>query len=300
MMSATPPKRDTAPVSTATFASMKASGAPIVVVTAYDTPSARLVDAAGVDAILVGDSLGMVVLGHDSTLPVTMDDMLRHTAAVVRGASRALVIADMPFMSFQVSAEEALRNAGRFLAESGASAIKLEGGRRVAETARRLVEAGIPVMGHVGLTPQSVMRFGGHHVQAKETFAAVELIEDCRALEEAGAFSVVLECIPAELAEIVSTELSIPTIGIGAGAGCDGQVQVLHDVIGLGEFTPRHAKRYAEVGDVIGSAVAEYVAEARAGTFPTDAESSSMEDDVLAEVRRAIPAPRTAEDAPGA
>jgi 3-methyl-2-oxobutanoate hydroxymethyltransferase len=291
-MSATAPTDDTRPVTTATFAAMKASSTPIVVVTAYDTPSARIVDEAGVDAILVGDSLGMVVLGHDSTLPVTMDDMLRHTAAVVKGASRALVIADMPFMSFQISAEEALHNAGRFLGETGASAVKLEGGRRVAETVSRIVEAGIPVMGHVGLTPQSVNRFGGHVVQAKETIAALELIDDCRALEDAGAFSVVLECIPSELAELVSSEISIPTIGIGAGAGCDGQVQVFHDVIGLGDFTPRHAKRYAEVGQLIEGAVSEYVAEARDGTFPTEAQSTSMDAEILAEVKRALPVDR--------
>ncbi|TLM77859.1 MAG: 3-methyl-2-oxobutanoate hydroxymethyltransferase, partial [Actinobacteria bacterium] len=204
----------------------KEAGRRIVMVTAYDVIGARLADAAGVDVVLVGDSLGMTVLGHDSTLPVTMDDMVRHTAAVVRGTSRALVVADMPFMSYQVSPEDALRNAGRFVAEAGAAAVKLEGGAVMADTVRRIVAAGIPVMGHVGLTPQSVNALGGYKVQARGAAEALALVGDCAALQDAGAFAVVLECIPAELAALVTERLAIPVIGIGAGAGCDGEVQV--------------------------------------------------------------------------
>lgn len=285
-MSATAPQGPSGSVTTRAFRDLKSAHTPIVMVTAYDTPSARLVDEAGVDAILVGDSLGMTVLGFDSTLPVTMDDMVRHTAAVVRGARRALVVADMPFMSFQVTPEEALRNAGRLLAEGGAAAVKLEGGRSVAPVVRKLTEAGIPVMGHVGLTPQSVNQLGGYRVQAKETAAALELLEDCRSLQDAGAFAVVLECIPAELAEIASAELAIPTIGIGAGAGCDGQVQVFHDLLGMGTFTPRHAKRYAEIGNAIRDAVASYAEEVRTHSFPSVEHSTRMDADTREEVER--------------
>ncbi len=284
-MSATP-EGDVSPVTTTMLRRMKSEGRPIVMVTAYDAPSAHLAEEAGVDIILVGDSLGMVVLGYDSTLPVTMEDMLRHTAAVVRATERVLVVADMPFMSFQVSVEEAMHNAGRFLAEAGAKAVKVEGGRDVAPLVERLTGAGIPVMGHVGLTPQSVHQLGGYSVQAKETAAAIALIEDCRALEAAGAFSVVLECIPAELSEIVTAELSVPTIGIGAGAGCDGQVQVYHDLLGLGEFTPRHAKRYAEVGSQIRAAISAYVDEVREGTFPQEKHGSAMDPSVLSDLER--------------
>jgi len=286
-VSATVPMDPARPVTTHDLGAMKAARTPIVMLTAYDTSSARLVDEAGVDAILVGDSLGMVVLGHDSTLPVTMEDMVHHTRAVVRGTTHALVIADMPFMSFQVTPEDALRNAGRLMAEAGAHAVKLEGGRHMASTVARLVESGIPVMGHVGLTPQSVHQLGGYKVQGRETPVALALIEDCRALEDAGAFSIVLECIPTELAEMVSRELSIPTIGIGAGAGCDGQVQVFHDLLGLGgEFVPRHARRYADVGTVIRDAVAGYASDVRGGAFPSAEESTSMDTTVVAEVDR--------------
>jgi 3-methyl-2-oxobutanoate hydroxymethyltransferase len=264
---------------------MKAAGRPIAMVTAYDASSARLAEAAGVDAILVGDSLGMVVLGYDSTLPVTMDDMLAATAAVTRIARRPLIVADMPFMSFQVSADEALRNAGRLMAEAGAQSVKLEGGAEVASTVARIHAAGIPVMGHLGLTPQSVHELGGYKVQGRETAAALALIEDARALQDAGAFAVVLECIPAELAEAVTAELAIPTIGIGAGAGCDGQVQVYHDLLGLGgDFKPRHARRYAEAGEVIREALTAYVADVRAGTMVTDENCTRMEPRVVAEV----------------
>jgi 3-methyl-2-oxobutanoate hydroxymethyltransferase len=276
------------PVTTTTFRARKAAGQRIVMVTAYDTPSARLVEEAGVDAILVGDSLGMTVLGLDSTLPVTLDDMVRHTAAAVRGAKRALVVADMPFMSFQVSPEDALRNAGRLMAEGGAGAVKLEGGAVVAETVARITGAGIPVMGHVGLTPQSVHQLGGYRVQAKEAAAAATLLDDCRALQDAGAFAVVLECIPAELAAMASAELDIPTIGIGAGAGCDGEVQVFHDLLGLGgDFTPRHAKRYAELGEAIRTAVAAYADDVRAGIFPAEPQCTHMDARTLEELEAA-------------
>lgn len=273
-------------ITTTALRAMKAARRPIVMITAYDAPSARLVDAAGVDAILVGDSLGMTVLGFDSTLPVTLDDMVRHTAAVVRGTKRALVVADMPFMSFQISPEEALRAAGRLVAEGGAAAVKVEGGTHIAPTVKKLVQAGIPVMGHVGLTPQSVNQLGGYKVQAKEATAAAELIDDCLALQDAGAFSVVLECIPAELAALVTQELEIPTIGIGAGEGCDGQVQVFHDLLGLGgEFVPRHARRYADAASLICEAVQSYGNDVRDGVFPGEEQSTHMDAGTLESVR---------------
>jgi 3-methyl-2-oxobutanoate hydroxymethyltransferase len=214
--------------------------------------------------------------------------MVRHTAAVTRGAKRPLIVADMPFLTFQVSAEEAVRNAGRLIADGGAAAVKVEGGADIAPTVRRIVDVGIPVMGHVGLTPQSVHALGGYKVQAKESAAAIKLLEDCHALEDAGVFAIVLECIPAELAAIASSELVIPTIGIGAGAGCDGQVQVFHDLLGLGgDFTPRHAKRYAQIGTAIRAAIEAYTDEVRDGAFPGDAQSTRMDSAALAEVKRA-------------
>jgi 3-methyl-2-oxobutanoate hydroxymethyltransferase len=289
LMSTLPAERSRRRVTTTALAEMKAAGEPIVMITAYDAPGARLVEAAGVDVILVGDSLGMTVLGHGSTLPVTMDDMVRHTSAVVRGSREALVVADMPFMSYQASYEDALRNAGRFLAEAGAHAVKLEGGERVAELVGLLTDAGIPVMGHVGLTPQSVNVFGGYRLQGRTAEAALRLVEDCLALEAAGAFAVVLELVPAELAALVSEELAIPTIGIGAGAGCDGQVQVFHDLLGLGDFTPKHAKRYAEVGTAITKAVAAYTADVRGGAFPGEAQTSHLDAEVVATLERSLP-----------
>jgi 3-methyl-2-oxobutanoate hydroxymethyltransferase len=273
------------PVTTSTFRARKADSQRIVMVTAYDVSGARLVDTAGVDAILVGDSLGMTVLGHPSTLQVTMDDMLRATAAVVRGTRHALVIGDMPFMSYQASAEDAMRNAGALMA-AGAAAVKLEGGIAVAETTRRLVEAGIPVMGHLGLTPQSVNQLGGYRVQGKDAAAAARLLDDCHALEDAGVFAIVLECIPAELAALASAELAIPTIGIGAGVGCDGEVQVFHDMLGLGgDFTPRHAKRYAELGEAVTAAVSAYADDVRRREFPGEEQTTHMDPAVLDEVR---------------
>lgn len=297
-MSATPPDK-ARPVTTATIRSLKQAQRPIVMITAYDFPSGRLADEAGADMILVGDSLGMTVLGFDSTLPVTLEQMLHHTAAVTRGASRALVVADMPFLTYQVTAEEAVRNAGRFIAEAGAAAVKVEGGVAIAPTVRRIVDAGVPVMGHVGLTPQSVHALGGYRVQGKEAGSALKLIADCRALEHAGAFAVVLECIPAELAAIVSKALTIPTIGIGAGVGCDGQVQVLNDLLGMGEFSPRHAKRYAEIGDEIRGAISRYADDVRAGTFPGDEQTTHMDTEALSEVEAgASTASAAAPDAP--
>jgi 3-methyl-2-oxobutanoate hydroxymethyltransferase len=231
----------------------------------------------------------MTVLGLASTLPVTMDDMLRATGAVTRSTSRVLVVADMPFMSYQASADDALRNAGRLVSEAGAHAVKLEGGAEVAETVRRLVTSGIPVMGHLGLTPQSVNQFGGYKVQARESAAALQLVDDALALQAAGAFAVVLECIPAEIAEIVTGELEIPTIGIGAGAGCDGQVQVFHDLLGLGgDFVPKHAKRYVDAATIMAEAVAEYADDVRDSAFPTDANTTRMEPRALGEVQRAL------------
>jgi 3-methyl-2-oxobutanoate hydroxymethyltransferase len=256
-----------------------------VMLTAYDYPSAKLVEEAGVPIILVGDSLSMVVLGYDTTVPVTMDEMLHHVKAVVRGTKRAHVVADMPFMSFQAGPQEALRNAGRMLKEGGAQSIKLEGGVRVAETVRTLVESGIPVMGHVGLTPQSVNQFGGYKVQGKTPKAAVNLVGDAVALEQAGAYAVVLETVPAQVARMISERVSIPTIGIGAGPYCDAQVQVFHDILGIfTDFVPRHAKRYAHVGETIIDAVRQYAADVQAGDFPTDRETVNIDESVLADV----------------
>ncbi len=268
---------------------MKASRRPIVMVTAYDTPAARLVDEAGVDAILVGDSVGMTVLGYESTLPVTMDEMVNATAAVARGAMRCLVVADMPFMSYQASADDAVRNAGRLVAEGHAQAVKLEGGARVADSVRRIVAAGVPVMGHLGLTPQSVNTMGGYKVQAKQAAHALKLLEDAEALQDAGVFAIALECIPLELAALVTAELHVPTIGIGAGTGCDGQVQVFHDLLGLGgDFVPRHAKRYADLGTIIREAMSAYADEVRDGEFPGDSQSTRMDPAALSEVRRVL------------
>ncbi|MBI2912818.1 MAG: 3-methyl-2-oxobutanoate hydroxymethyltransferase [Chloroflexi bacterium] len=264
---------------------MKKRGEKIAMLTAYDYPSARLVEEAGVPLILVGDSLGMVVLGYDSTIPVTMEEMLHHIKAVVRGTKRAHVVADMPFMSYQAGPQEALRNAGRMLKEGGAQSVKLEGGLRVAETVRLLVEAGIPVMGHLGLTPQSVNQFGGYKVQGKTPAAAVKLVNDAVALEQAGAYAVVLETIPAQLAKVISERVAIPTIGIGAGPHCDGQVQVFHDMLGLfTDFVPKHAKRYAAVGESIIDAVRQYAAEVKEGRFPSERESFIMDESVFSEV----------------
>jgi 3-methyl-2-oxobutanoate hydroxymethyltransferase len=253
---------------------MKRRGEVIAVLTAYDFPTARLADQAGVEILLVGDSLGTVVLGYDSTLPVTMDDMLHHTRAVTRAKTAAMVVADMPFMSYQASAEDAVRNAGRLIQEAGADAIKLEGGERVLEAVRRMVEAGIPVMGHLGLTPQSVNTFGGYKVQARGEADQERLMSDARALQAAGCFSLVLEGIPAKLGADVSRALTIPTIGIGAGPGCDGQVLVTHDLLGLFHgHTPKFVRRYAELGDAMRESFERYIADVKARRFPDERES---------------------------
>jgi 3-methyl-2-oxobutanoate hydroxymethyltransferase len=257
----------------------KTRGERIVMVTAYDYPSALYADAAGVDALLVGDSLGMVVLGHPTTLPVTLETMLHHVRAVVRARPKALVIADMPFLTYQVNEDEAVRNAGRLLQEGGAAAVKVEGGGRVTALVERLAAAGIPVMGHLGMTPQAVHGFGGFRVQAKQPEQARALLRDSVALERAGAFALVLEAIPSEVAAAVTQELRIPTIGIGAGPRCDGEVQVFHDLLGLWEgFVPRHTKRYAELGQQVRDALARYAEEVRAGTFPAEEQTFHQRD----------------------
>jgi 3-methyl-2-oxobutanoate hydroxymethyltransferase len=246
----------------------------IVCLTAYDYPTARLVDEAGVDIILVGDSLGMVVLGYESTLPVTLDEMIHHTRAVRRGTHRALVVVDMPYGTYHTDTAESVRNAVRFVKEAGAEAVKVEGGERRLELIARLTEAEIPVMGHVGLTPQSVNALGGYRVQGKSVDSAEQLLRDAHAVEAAGAFSIVLEAIPRELAAQITHELHIPTIGIGAGPDCDGQVLVLHDLLGLSfGQTPKFTRRYANLGDVISTAVRHYGDDVRGGSFPSDAES---------------------------
>jgi 3-methyl-2-oxobutanoate hydroxymethyltransferase len=268
---------------------MKTRGEKVPMITAYDYTSARIVDEVGVPIILVGDSLGQVILGYDSTLPVTMDEMIHHTKAVARGAKRALIVGDMPFMSYQASVSEALRNAGRFLQEGGAQTVKLEGGVAMANTVQRMVSRGIPVMGHIGLTPQSVHQLGGYKVQGKTLRAAVRLMEDARALEEAGAYALVLECVPAPLARLITQRVSIPTIGIGAGKECDGQVQVFHDMLGLfSEFVPKHAKRYANLGETIASAVAEYISEVKDQSFPGPEHSYDLKEEVLAELEAQV------------
>jgi len=240
-------------------------------VTAYDYPTARYADQAGVDAILVGDSLGMAVLGYSTTVPVTMEDILHHVRAVTRAQPKALVIADLPFLSYQAGDDEAVRNAGRLLKEGGATAVKLEGGGRMAPLVRRLSDVGIPVMGHLGLTPQAIHRLGGWKVQAREADQARELLSDARALEDAGAFGIVLELTPAEVARAVTEALQIPTIGIGAGPHCDGQVQVFHDLVGLLDwFVAKHTKQYANLAGVIRDALAAYAEEVRSGAFPAD------------------------------
>ena len=265
---------------------MKPKGEKISMLTAYDYSTARIVDEVGIPLILVGDSLGMVVLGYESPIPVTMEQMLHHTKAVVRGSKQAMVVGDMPFMTYHVSVDDALRNAARFIQEAGAQAIKLEGGVTVAEKVRRIVECGMPVMGHIGLTPQSINQLGGYKIQGRTPEAAIRMLKDAQALEEAGAFAVVLETVPAPLATLISEKIGIPPIGIGAGAGCDGQVQVINDILGsFADFVPKHAKQYAKLADIIRNAVTEYYKEVKAGTFPTDKQSFTMDESILAELK---------------
>lgn len=259
----------TKPVRAPDLRRMKTRGERIAMLTAYDATMARLLDRAGVDVLLVGDSLGMVILGDDSTVKVTLDDVVHHTRAVARGAQRALVVADMPFLTYQAGLSEAVRNAGRLIQQGGAAAVKIEGGRPVLEVVERLVEIGIPVMGHLGLLPQSVHQLGGYGRRARSEPEAKRLIEDARMLEAAGAFAVVLESIPDAVAAAVTAELSIPTIGIGAGPECDGQVLVSYDMLGLfDEFVPPFVKQYARLGEDVVAAVREYADDVRAGRFP--------------------------------
>lgn len=258
---------------------MKLRGEPIPMVTAYDYTAARIVDGSGIPMILVGDSMGHVVLGHDSTIPVTVDDIVSASAAVVRGATNPLIVADMPFLSYQIDAETALRNAARLIQEGGAQAVKLEGGKSVAPIVRRLADAGLAVMGHIGLTPQHVNKLGGYRVQGKTDSTANEVLEDAIALQEAGAFAIVLELIPVELAKKITEILKIPTIGIGAGVHCDGQVQVFHDMLGLDpDFRPRHSGKYAELAPMIEEALVQYGDDVRERMFPTDAQSFYSDD----------------------
>lgn len=257
-------------------------GIPIAELTAYDYPWAKMMDAAGIDIVLVGDSLGMVVLGHPDTVSVTMEEMIHHTKAVVRGVERALVITDMPFGSYNSSIPAAIDNATRILKEGHADAVKLEGGVSMAATVAAIVNAGIPVQGHIGLTPQTATSLGGFKVQGKSAQAARQLINDARALEEAGCFSIVLEAIPAPLAEHITKEVSIPTIGIGAGPGCDGQVLVIHDLVGLYDrFTPKFVKQYAKINEPIAGALAQYKAEVESRAFPTEVHSFTMKSEEM-------------------
>jgi 3-methyl-2-oxobutanoate hydroxymethyltransferase len=253
---------------------MKARGEKIAVLTAYDYPFARIMDQAGIDVVLVGDSAGVVMAGLETTLPVTMEEMLYHTRAVVRAVSRALVVADLPFLSYQVDLAEARRNAGMLIKDGGAQAVKLEGGVHVAETIRAIVAMDVPVVGHIGLTPQSIHRMGGYRVQGREAAQALQLREDARAVAEAGACALVLEGIPAALAAEITAELPIPTIGIGAGSGCDGQVLVIHDILGLCEkYSPKFVKRYADISGTIRAGIDAYIREVKAGVFPGDEHS---------------------------
>ena len=265
---------------------MKQQGEKFSMLTAYDYSTARLVDEAGIPLILVGDSLGMVMLGYDSTIPVTIDEMIHHTKAVSRGVKNALVVGDMPFMTYHTSVEDALRNAGRFLQEGGCQTVKLEGGEAVAEKVRRIVAAGIPVMGHLGYTPQSTHQLGGPKAIGKSTEAAAQLLNDARILEEAGAFAVVFELVPAPLAKLVTEKINIPTIGIGAGKDCDGQVQVIHDLLGMfTDFVPKHAKQYAQLRDSMLTAFTQYIAEVKAGSFPMDEHSPTMDASILDQLK---------------
>lgn len=267
-------------ITTLAFRQKKERGEPITVLTGYDYPTALALDQAGIDAILVGDSLGMVVLGYENTLPVTMDEMLHHCRAVARGARLALLIGDMPFMSYQVSIEEAIRNAGRFLQQGGMEAVKLEGGRERLDAIRAILGAGIPVMGHLGLTPQSVNLLGGFRPQGRTAVTAERLLEDALLLEQAGCFSLVLESVPARLAEMVSKRLTIPTIGIGAGAACDGQVLVTHDLLGLFDrFTPKFVRQYADLHGEMQMAFTAFIADVQSHTFPAQAHTVEMPDE---------------------
>ncbi|MEQ9310085.1 MAG: 3-methyl-2-oxobutanoate hydroxymethyltransferase [Balneolaceae bacterium] len=265
-----------AKITTQTVVEMKHNGEKISMLTAYDFTMAQIIDRAGIDIILVGDSASNVMAGFETTVPITLENMIYHTSCVVRGVERALVIADLPFMSYQVTPKEALINAGRMMKEAGAHAVKMEGGKSVINTVKKIVDAGIPVMGHLGLTPQSIYKFGTYKVRAKDEQEAQDLIEDAKLLQEAGCFSIVLEKIPASLAKKVSEELSIPTIGIGAGVGCDGQVLVIHDMLGMNkDFSPRFLRRYADIYTVMTGAVEKYIEDVKNKDFPNSTEQYS-------------------------
>ena len=265
---------------------MKQKGEKITMLTAYDYSTAKLIDEAGVPLILVGDSLGTVVLGYESTIPVTIENMLYHSRAVVRGTSQALIIGDMPFMTYHLSTEQALANAARFIQEAGTQAIKLEGGVNVADKVKRIVECGIPVMGHIGLTPQSINQIGGHKIQGKTPEVAASMLEDARALEKAGVFAIVLETVPAPLATLITQKISVPTIGIGAGADCDGQVQIINDILGSHTgYIPKHAKQYTKIIDIMSNAISQYKEEVVTGQFPTEANSFPMDESILEQLK---------------
>ena len=265
-----------------TFLDHKQKGEKISMLTAYDYSTAKLVDQAGIDGILVGDSLGNVMLGYEDTLSVTVEDMIHHGVAVATGVKNALVVIDMPFLSYQTSVYDAVKNAGRLVKEGHAGAVKLEGGKEFAPQIRAITAASIPVMGHLGLTPQSIHTLGGYRVQGKTEAAAQKLLEDALAVQEAGAFALTLECVPAKLAQLITQKLSIPTIGIGAGAGCDGQVLVYQDMLGMfNDYTPKFVKRFAEVGEVMKNAFAEYNRQVKEGSYPDEAHSFGMDEDVL-------------------
>ena len=265
-----------------TFKDAKVKKEKITMLTAYDYSTAKIIDDSGINGILVGDSLGMVCLGYEDTLAVTMEDMIHHSKAVARGTKNSLVVTDMPFMSYQTSVYDAMVNAGRLIKEGKAQAVKLEGGKEVAEQIRAIVNASIPVMGHIGLTPQSVNAFGGFKVQGKNEKAARKLLEDAKAVEEAGAFAVVLECVPAKLAEYITSKLSIPTIGIGAGVGCDGQILVYQDMLGMfSDFTPKFVKKYTDLGAEMKEAFTKYIEEVRDGVFPAEEHSFKIDDEII-------------------
>ncbi len=267
---------------TATIMQMKGSDKKISMITAYDYTTAKLVDEAGINTILVGDSLGNVILGYEDTISVTVDDMIHHSVAVARGAKNALIVTDMPFMSYQASVYDAVINAGRIMKEGRAGAVKLEGGKEVCPQIEAIVKAGIPVCAHLGLTPQSVNAFGGYKIQGRTEAAARKLVEDAKAVEAAGAFAVVLECVPAKLAKLITESISIPTIGIGAGADCDGQVLVNQDMLGMfSDYVPKFVKQYAHVGDIIKDAVAKYIEEINAGVFPAEEHTYKIDDEII-------------------
>lgn len=265
-----------------TLQNAKDNGEKITMLTAYDYSMAKLIDEAGINMILVGDSLGMVMLGYEDTLSVTMEDMIHHTRAVARGAKDAFVVADMPFMSYQTSVYDAVYNAGRLMKEGRAQAVKLEGGREMAEQIRAITKASIPVVGHLGLTPQSLNAFGGFKVQGKSEEAARKLLEDAKIIEEAGAVAIVLECVPAKLAELISKQVKVPIIGIGAGAGCDGQVLVYQDMLAMfGDFKPKFVKQFAPIGDLMKEAFAKYIEEVKTGAFPVQEHTFAISDEML-------------------